>query len=108
MNDLIKQVGGISRAKEIVSNMPDGATNFVRSTYLKLIGAVWWEVWQPEWNHDDNCMVYIWKGESIEMMSTWGEVISLNNLRQAIADYNTDHCTNIENHISPSTKVINK
>ena len=29
-------------------------------------------------------------------------------VRKEIADYNTDHCVNIENHISPSTIIINK
>lgn len=33
--------------------------------------------------------------------------ISLNNLRKAIADHDrTDHCSDIKNHISPTTKVI--
>ena len=34
--------------------------------------------------------------------------ISLNDLRTAIANHNTDHCTDIKNHISPNTKVIDK
>lgn len=33
---------------------------------------------------------------------------SYDDLRQAIADYNTDHCSDIENHISPSTVRIEK
>ena len=33
--------------------------------------------------------------------------ISLNDLRAAIADHDrTDHCSDIKNHISPNTKVI--
>lgn len=33
--------------------------------------------------------------------------ISLNDLRAALADHDrTDHCTDIKNHISPNTKVI--
>ena len=33
--------------------------------------------------------------------------ISLNDLRAAIADHDrTDHCSDIKNHISPTTKVI--
>ena len=33
--------------------------------------------------------------------------ISLNDLRAAIADHDrTDHCTDIENHISPNTNAI--
>ncbi|MEG2266832.1 MAG: hypothetical protein RSC68_21185 [Acinetobacter sp.] len=35
------------------------------------------------------------------------EAISLNDLRTAIAEYdNTDHVTDIRNHLSPSTVVI--
>ena len=33
--------------------------------------------------------------------------ISLNDLRTALADHDrTDHCSDIKNHISPTTKVI--
>ena len=33
--------------------------------------------------------------------------ISLNDLRAALADHDrTDHCSDIKNHISPNTKVI--
>ncbi len=33
--------------------------------------------------------------------------ISLNDLRTALADHDrTDHCSDIKNHISPNTKVI--
>ena len=35
--------------------------------------------------------------------------ISLNDLRAALADHDrTDHCTDIKNHISPNTKVIER
>ena len=35
--------------------------------------------------------------------------ISLNDLRTALADHDrTDHVTDIQNHISPNTKVIEK
>lgn len=39
--------------------------------------------------------------------SDWflGEV-SLNDLRTAIAEHDTDHVTDIRNHVSPGTKVI--
>lgn len=108
MSDLIKQVGGLQKAKDIVNGAPEGATHIAGSAYLKLIGAVWWQAWQQEWSHDGNCMVRRWKGESIDLMKTWGKVFKLDNIRQAIADYNTDHCTSIENHISPSTVRIEK
>lgn len=78
---------GVEKAREVVEGAPDGATHFVRSTYLKLIGAVWWNAWLPEWRHKDDCMVKKWKGESIDLMKTWGEVYKLEDLKQAIADY---------------------
>lgn len=83
-HDLIEQVGGIEKAKGIVEGAPEGCTHFVRSTYLKLIGAVWWEVWGREWNHTSNCLVYRWKGGNIDLMRTWGEVFKINDLRTAI------------------------
>jgi hypothetical protein len=78
---------GVDKAREVVEGAPDGSTHFVGSTYLKLIGAVWWNAWLPEWSHKDNCMVKKWKGESIDLMKTWGEVYKLEDLKQAIADY---------------------
>ena len=77
----------IEQMREIVDGAPDGATHFVRSTYLKLIGAVWWQAWLQEWNHDANDMVRRWRGESIELIKTWGEVYELNDLRTAIAQH---------------------
>lgn len=81
------QDNGVDKAREVVEGAPDGATHFVRSTYLKLIGAVWWNAWLPEWSHKDDCMVKKWKGESIDLMKTWGEVYKLEDLKQAIADH---------------------
>lgn len=75
----------LEQMKKIVDGAPEGATHFAGSTYLKLIGAVWWQAWLQEWNHDANCMVRRWKGESIEMMETWGEVFKLNDLRTELA-----------------------
>lgn len=87
---------GLDKAREVVEGAPDGATHFVRSTYLKLIGAVWWNAWLPEWSHKDDCMVKKWKGESIDLMKTWGEVYKLEDLKQAIADYEAIHSFDIE------------
>ena len=96
----------IEQMREIVEGAPEGATHFVGSTYLKLIGAAWWQALLQEWNHDANCMVRRWKGESIELMKTWGEVLKLNDLRTTIAEHDTDNITDIRNHVSPSTKVV--
>lgn len=78
------QDNGVDKAREVVSGAPDGATHFVGSTYLKLIGAVWWNAWLPEWSHKDNCMVKKWKCESIELMKTWGEVYKLEDLKRLV------------------------
>ncbi len=109
MSDLIKQVGGIERAKNIVSGAPKNT-----------------EMWR---DMDSVCspneiLYYVWFGGALLVFEDgkgWIKSIyhdgeeyildqlqELNDLRQAIADYNTDHCTNIENHISPSTKVIDR
>ena len=81
------QQHSIDKARKVVEGAPEGSTHFVGSIYLKLIGAVWWNAWLPEWSHKDNCMVKKWKCESIELMKTWGEVYKLEDLKQAIADY---------------------
>lgn len=75
---------GVDKAREVVEGAPEGSTHFVGSTYLKLIGAVWWNAWLPEWSHKDNCMVKKWKCESIELMKTWGEVYKLDELKRLV------------------------
>ncbi|WP_151832101.1 hypothetical protein [Acinetobacter ursingii] len=77
-------VHGIEKAKAVLEGAPEGSTHFVGSTYLKLIGAVWWNAWLPEWSHKDNCMVKKWKCESIELMKTWGEVYKLDELKRLV------------------------
>lgn len=75
---------GVEKAREVVEGAPEGSTHFVGSTYLKLIGAVWWNAWLPEWSHKDNCMVKKWKCESIELMKTWGEVYKLEDIKRLV------------------------
>ena len=36
------------------------------------------------------------------------KMIRISDLRTAIAEHNTDHCTDIRNHISPLTGVIER
>ncbi|MGV5004855.1 hypothetical protein ACVCFZ_05270 [Acinetobacter variabilis] len=99
----------IEQMREIVDGTPEGATHIVSSTYLKLVGAGWWEAWLPAWKHDVCRMVYGWKGESIELLKTWGGVYKLNDLRAALADHDrTDYVSDIRNHISPTTVVIER
>ena len=100
--DLIEKLG-LEKCKQIVDGAPNHTTHVIDSSYLRLIGACWWMVWKF-----DGCSNnYDWKGESIELMKTWGEVVKLSDLRTAIADHErTDNCSDIKNHISPNTKVI--
>lgn len=78
------QDNGVDKAREVVEGAPEGSTHFVGSTYLKLIGAVWWNAWLPEWSHKDNCMVKKWKCKSIELMKTWGGVYKLEDLKRLV------------------------
>ena len=84
MTDLIKQVGGLQKAKDIVGGAPKDATivrmSITNGRFLYCSGKV----------------------ETSDLH------ISLGELRQAIADYNTDHCGDIINHVSPSTQVYDK
>ena len=75
---------GVEKTREVVEGAPEGSTHFVGSTYLKLIGAVWWNAWLPEWSHKDSCMVKKWKCESIELMKTWGEVYKLEDIKRLV------------------------
>lgn len=79
MTDLIKQVGGIEKAKKIIAEMPRHAV--IYSTVFDLY---------------------------FDGLTGEYEDVILDDLHQAIADYNTDHCSDIGNHLSPSTKIINK
>lgn len=79
MSDLIKQVGGIEAARKIIAEMPKYAV-----------------IYSTAFDHYFDGLT----GEH--------EDIILSDLRQAIANYNTDTITDIQNHISPSTKVYDK
>ena len=79
MSDLIKQVGGLDKAKKILENAPDWAVS------VNLHNGMYYELSEYK------------KGDTF-----------LSALRQAIADHNrTDFCTNFENGLSSSTTVIN-
>ena len=80
MSDLIERVGGINKANVIVNNAPD---------------------WAYFW-----CVI---RGIYIGRLSFERGDIDLFRLRQSIADHDrTDHVTSISNHLSPSTKVIDR
>lgn len=98
MTDLIKQVGGLQKAKDIVNGAPDCSDYYADCsdygyTYISKI----------------NNNSYI--DENRDVVYGVGAVkfkVDLLQLRQAIADYNTDHCSDIINHVSPSTQVYDK
>lgn len=80
MTDLIKQVGGLREAKRIV-----------------LGGAPWDYFWSVK------------RGCYVGKLSFDKDDIDLNKLNQAIAEYyRTDNCSDIKNHLSPSTEVIER
>lgn len=96
-SQLIEKVGGIERAREIVSGAPDEAS-FYQNTgdqvgYILDGGGIYW--W---WNSQDNS----WNKDYSDVRT----MQSLNDLRTAIAEHDTDHVTDIRNHVSPSTRVV--
>lgn len=117
--NLIEKLG-IEKCREIVEGAPRGAKKWrdmdsVCSPneilyYAK--GPHFWVVWSIE----KNCWVVsiIHDGDEYSL----DQLQDLNDLRTAIAayDYNrtdnlshfTDNCTDIRNHISPNTKVIER
>lgn len=87
----------IEQMRKIVDGAPAGSTDYSNEDceivyYQKTNNVIFW---------DSEC-------------STWDEVYfmmpkleSLSDIRKAIADHDrTDHCSDIKNHISPTTKVI--
>lgn len=80
MSDLIKLVGGLDKAKKILENAPDWAVS------VNLHNGMYYELSEYK------------KGDTF-----------LSALRQAIADHDrTDTCSDIKNHLSPSTEVIER
>ena len=97
MTDLIKQVGGIEKAKGIV----DGAPCYPVFGWCAIGNNYIFEQCESapcNYSNFDNA----WSEEYVI------DLVLLKDLRQAIADYNTDHCSDIMNHVSPSTQVYDK
>ena len=94
--NLIEKLG-LEKCKQIVDGAPAGSTDYSNEDceivyYQKTNNVIFW---------DSEC-------------STWDEVYfmmpkleSLSDLRTALADHDRiDTCSDIKNHISPNTKVI--
>ncbi|MEG0132034.1 MAG: hypothetical protein RR677_11250 [Acinetobacter sp.] len=91
--NLIEQLG-LEKSQAIVDGAPETATNFLNEKYYE------------EWSH--NGWVVSVNGQWEDCKKPVGLMISLDDLRTAITNHNTDHCTDIRNHISPLTGVIER
>lgn len=84
--NLIEKVGGIEKAREIA-----------------------FDPLHPQMSHVSNDGRH-WVNEAFahipEILCQIESVIRIDDLRTAIAEHDTDHVTDIRNHVSPSTKVI--
>ena len=58
----------------------------------------------PEWAESFNVYLVAYGSVGIPCK---GDVL-ITDIRTAIANHNTDHCTDIRNHVSPNTKVIER
>ena len=80
-NNLIEQVGGIEKAREIVDGAPDSHYCTGISDYTN------------GYDDDEKCP----------------DCVGIQDLRTAIAEYDCiDTCSDIANHISPLTKVTER
>ena len=79
--------------REIVAGAPETATVVCDGKYYE------------EWSH--NGWVVSDGAQWVDCKKPKGQIIKLDSLRAAIADHDRiDTCTDIKNHISPNTKVI--
>lgn len=94
--NLIEKVGGIERAREIVAGAPELSTDYVFWTSkTRYINRLTKEVYLDS-THE-------WFSANIMVLNL---MHCLDDLRTAIAEHdNTDHVTDIRNHVSPSTIV---
>lgn len=107
--NLIEKLG-LEKCKAIVGGAPEGATHYW--------GSIKGEYAQK--SHITHCSTIlgdeggsstkVYKNETWTTYHSSGypNLIDLNDLRTAIANHNTDHCTDIRNHISPLTGVIER
>lgn len=101
--NLIEKLG-LEKCKAILDGAPDDSAShcvFNDGIYFSLEFAA---VWNGSWLKCNHRNLRSWEYEYGE-----DEIISLEDLRTAIADHDrTDHCSDIANHISPLTKVIER
>ena len=79
--NLIEELG-LEKCQAIVDGAPDWATTY--------------------------CTAYAAYGATFHWYGVCKNCYELPALRTAIANHNTDHCTDIRNHISPLTEVFER
>lgn len=88
----------IEQMREIVEGAPERAERWLNGMYLKQgEWTWWWSGYVSKWLQFEK---HIYSNSKFEIAT------DLNDLRTAIAEHDTDHVTDIRNHVSPSTKVI--
>ncbi|MCO8100924.1 hypothetical protein [Acinetobacter indicus] len=96
--NLIEKLG-LEKCKQIVDGAPDQTADYyLYDTYFKSKNPVEWFYWEEnQWRFTSHSKRFA------------NFLISLKDLRAALADHDrTDHCSDIKNHISPTTKVIER
>lgn len=96
--NLIEKLG-VEKCKQIVDGAPDQtASYYMYDTYFKSQNPVEWFYWE------ENQWKFTSHSKRFENF-----LISLKDLRTALADHDRiDTCTDIKNHISPNTVVIDQ
>ena len=90
--NLIEKLG-LEKCKQIVDGAPETATDFSGGKYYE------------EWSHTG--WVVSDGRQWVDCKKPNGELISIEDLRTALADHDRiDTCSDIRNHVSPNTKVI--
>jgi hypothetical protein len=89
----------IEQMREIVSKAPTNAESYQGGYYFRESPQfMFHNGFHDQWNLTDNDGLYF--------RAAGFHPVRIDDLRTAIAENNTDHVTDIRNHVSPSTKVI--
>lgn len=96
----------IEQMREIVDGAPEGKS-FISG---KIMPAEGFDVKHGKYVMCDGFYKFHWcNGWDIHSYA-WHDfvlnVVDLNDLRTTIAEHDTDHVTDIRNHLSPSTRVV--
>ena len=101
--NLIEKLG-LEKCKAIVDGAPRGASHHSISTNHYYKYDSFYGLWEEYWDIPNAPM---W--QRVFSMSQEGKLERMSDLRTAIADHErTDYCTDIRNHISNNTKVIER